>query len=150
MGTPAKRPLKKAVRSGQQPDNQRPDEDLEEEIVETDATLEDDNEDGDGPDNDEDEPAAAAPVAQDEPLEPIKGAPRDGKTFRTGEKVVFKGEKKGGEVVSMENIYRASKHPTSSRWRFHLILSKGGSVPVGKTRAIEGSDSYEAEQKNLI
>lgn len=151
---PQKRVLKKTgtPTSATQPE---PGDDLE------DGTNEDPNLEGDitdpetedgnsGSGDDETEEVTAAPQSAED-LVPMRGAPRDGRTYRVGQKVVFKGRKVGGMIVSEENIYRGTLRADESRWRFRLLLGKGSEVPAGKTRVVkDGNGEYSTDQENLF
>lgn len=132
-------------------------EELEDEETETDPTDpgnddpgNDDEPDG-GNDETENDPTTTGedPDPDEPPMAPvdehIPGAPKDGRTFRVGQPVIFKGEKRGGSVVALENVYRATQHPTSSRTRFFQLLVKGSEVPAAKVRELPDG-SYVSDQ----
>jgi hypothetical protein len=140
-------PAKKISRrpANQQPDNNDPDTDLEEETLETDESDADGSEDVNA-DQDQgagDNESQDGSQGADEAPERMMGAPRDGRTYRAGEDIVFKGEKRGGVIVSTENIYRGVKAPGSDRYRFHQVLARGVEVPGAKCTEISEGE-YKA------
>lgn len=137
----AKKALRKPT-TQQQPDNDNPDVD-EEELGDTTAD-EVDGDSGDESDSEETTSVDVAPVAAEEP-ERLMGAPRDGRTFRTGETVIVKGKEQGGFIVVQEPVYRASRTPQSSRWRFHLLFARGAEIPKGQTKEVKAEPgTFEA------
>lgn len=78
---------------------------------------------------------ALAQAEKDAPP-PMTGRPRDGRTFRYGEKVIFKGVQRGGIVEVQENVYQGRVAPGSARWRYHLLMAKGSQVPGTKAKAL--------------
>lgn len=152
----AKRPLKRATNTGRTQPDTSPADDVDEDELEnlddeptTDKPTEDDEDKGGGnPNETGEDPNPDNPqlrLAAEEAPEHIPGAPQDGRTYAAGQPVVFKGEKRGGTIVAMENVYRATKHPTSSRWRFHQLLVKGSELPSTKVKELTKGE-YESDQ----
>jgi hypothetical protein len=150
----AKRPLKKAASNTGRSVETDLDDLEEEEQNEADLANQDDEPGDDEPGGEEEtdnNPTTMGdePDPEEPPLTPvddyIPGAPKDGRTFRAGQPVIFKGEKRGGNVVALENVYRATQHPTSSRTRFFQLLVRGSEVPAAKVRELSDGN-YESDQ----
>lgn len=148
MAAPRKPIRRSGTTTPQRPTNQTPDpeEDEEETVVTEDqddstdpeTDLGEDGNDGDdsGDSPDDNQPSESIQSTNDD-LPPMRGAPRDGRTFRVGEKVIFKGEKRGGLIYVVEPVYRGVLSPGSDRYRFHLLLGKGSSVSSSKAKEVE-------------
>jgi hypothetical protein len=67
-------------------------------------------------------------------------------TYRMGDPVIFKGEKRGGIIHVLEPVYRGVKTPGTDRWRFHLLLGKGAQVAAGKCKEADGG-RYESREE---
>lgn len=87
--------------------------------------------------------------------ERLIGAPRDGRSFQPGEPVVLKGIQKGGLLTVQEPVYRAVKAPGSSRWRYHLLMSRGSQIAMSKVKEIGAREdaksvgTFQTDQNNL-
>jgi hypothetical protein len=145
-------PAKKAVRRNNLPQQQREvnpnfndDDDDEEQTDDTSQTDADGSDDGnpDPAQGEGDNEPQEASQAVEEALPRMLGKPRNGKTFRVGEEIVFKGKKVGGMIISDENIYRGVLAPNSTRFRYHLVVGKGGSVPAANATEISEGE-YKA------
>ena len=135
----AKKQLRKSVTSQPLPENVTPDEVDEEELDSAEEPETDDVPEEPADSESETEPEESDDVTEEESpqLERLLGAPKDGRTFQPGEKVIVKGIEKGGFIVVQEAVYRAARTPQSSRWRYHLLYSKGAQIPKGKTKIVD-------------
>lgn len=139
----ARKPIRRSqVSSVQRPDNDDPqDDDLNTDVEDntdddTDIDTEGSDDESNGDDTPPVDPETETPATPEEPQERMMGAPRDGRVFRAGEPIVFKGTKRGGVIISDEHIYRGVRAPGSTRFRFHQVLRKGAEVPSGKCKEV--------------
>lgn len=145
---------RKTIRRNQRTTNQIDETpEVDEETLETpeepdDDTPEVDQGDTDSTDNnaDEDTTDESAQEPEEKP-ERMLGAPRDGRSFRPGEKVIFEGVQRGGLIHVTKPVYRGVKTPGTDRWRFHLLLGKGSTVSASKAKPVEDKKgSFESTE----
>jgi hypothetical protein len=119
-----------------------PNDDVDEEDLENPSPDTDDTGDADT-DADSESDKSDGEEQPGETLPPMLGKPRDGRTFRAGEPVTFKGVKKGGIILCQERIYRGVQQPGSDRFRYHQVLSPGSELSASKVKEISAGE-YQA------
>jgi hypothetical protein len=147
--------IKKAVK---RPGSTRPDvfdteavdNEQEQKAGEEEVDVDTDGADDDSPEenNDDNENAEEQQPPAEESRPRMMGAPRDGRTFAPGDKILFKAEARGGLLVVQEPVYRGAIAPNSTRWRYHLLLGKGAEIPASKAKQISQGE-YESTLEKL-